>query len=463
MASMDLKEKKVTVVGLGNSGVNAAILLSGAGASVWVTDCRDTPEIRDAIKDFAARDIKVELGRHTKGFIVGSDLVVVSPGIEDSSPPLGWAAELHIPVIGEMELGYRFCDGKIIAITGTNGKSTVTALIGEILKRKGCDAVVCGNIGNSLCGEILRIKEKTWVVLEVSSFQLERIEHFKPRIAVILNVTDDHLDRYKDFDEYFRTKLKIFANQSRDDVLILNHDAVTLKGIDDIAPSRVFRYSKSSNLAAFGEDCVYVKDAEVMRFANGREERIFPVRDIPLKGLHNLENVLAAALTCSIAEIDYSSIGSAVAGFMGLPHRVETVDIINGVEYIDDSKGTTVDSTYRALESSSAPVILIAGGRDKNSNYSLMRELVRDKVRCIILIGEAKDKIKKALGDVVETREAKTMYEAVELARGLAVRGCAVLLSPMCSSFDMFRDYKQRGEAFRDAVKRVRTVPARAA
>ena len=219
---MDLKGKKVTVIGLGNSGLNAALLLHGAGAIVRATDSGASDAVKKAAIGLSGKGIQVETGGHTREFVEGSELVVVSPGVEDTSQAIKWAAKSGIPIIGELELGYRFCKGKTIAITGTNGKSTVTTLIGEILKAGGKDTVVCGNIGNSLSGEIARIKDDTWVVIEVSSFQLERIERFKPMIAVILNITDDHMDRYRAFDDYHREKLKIFANQDRNDFLILN-------------------------------------------------------------------------------------------------------------------------------------------------------------------------------------------------------------------------------------------------
>ena len=426
---MDLKGKRVTVVGLGNSGFNAAVLLKGIGARVRATDARDTPDVRKNTRILKNKDIKVETGGHTEAFLKGSRLIVLSPGVENASPAVKWAEKYGIPIIGEMELGYRFCKGRIIAITGTNGKSTVTALSGEILKDGGKDAVVCGNIGNSLCGEIGRIKKDTWVVLEVSSFQLERIEKFRPQIAAILNITDDHMDRYNKFTEYFNEKLKVFRNQTADDILILNGDAENLRALKEKAKSKVLFFSRSK----------------------------FPdkINNMKLKGTHNVENILAASLVGSLAGVSESSIGQTIKNFRPLPHRFETVVAIDGVLYIDDSKGTTVDSTYRALESCDKPVILIAGGKDKNSDYGFVKEIVRKKVKHLVLIGEAAAKIKKALGGVVETHEVGGMDEAVETARRLAKKGFIVLLSPMCSSFDMFKDYKERGGVFKRAVRRL--------
>ena len=448
---MDLKNKKVTVVGLGNSGLAAAILLNSIGADTYATDSHDTPVIRDSRNLLENRGVRVEIGKHTEDFIKGSKLVVVSPGVGDDSPAIRWANALPVPIISEMELGYRFCKGKIIGITGTNGKSTVTTLIGEILKSGGKDTVVCGNIGNSLCGEIPRIKKGTWVVLEVSSFQLERIEKFKAHIAVILNITDDHMDRYKNFEEYFTEKLKIFRNQDKDDVLILNYDAENLRRLKDRARSRTLFYSrlKATNGA-------YIKGTDIFCLTDGSEEKVLSTRDIALKGLYNVENILASALVGRLARVNPESIRDAIRNFKGLSHRFETVDIIDGVEYIDDSKGTTVDSTIRALESCSKDVVLIAGGKDKFSNYSLARDMIEKKVRHLVLIGEASGAIKKAVGDLVDTRQVSDMLEAVSMAKGLAKSGWAVLLSPMCSSFDMFTSYRERGEVFKREVRSIK-------
>lgn len=448
---MKLKNKKVTVVGLGNSGLNAAILLSDVGARVQVTDSRDNRDVQNNLAALKDRKIRIETGGHTKDFIRGSELIVLSPGVEDSSPAVKWAVELNIPMISELELGFRFCKGRIIAITGTNGKSTVATLIGEILKDAGIEMIVCGNIGNSLCGEMQRISDRTLVVLEVSSFQLERTKRFKPHIAAILNITDDHLDRYKRFDDYFNEKLKVFRNQDKDDILILNYDAENLRPLKDMARSRTLFYSRYDRVAG-----AYSRDDEIVSLVDGEEHKLCSINDIRyLKGTHNLENVLVSSLVACLLGVDAQSIRDTVRKFKGLPHRFETVGILGGVEFVDDSKGTTVDSTYRALESCEVPVILIAGGRDKNSDYSVIKDLIRKKVKALILIGEARERIKKALGSVVETRYADTMPEAVKTSYRLAKGKTMVLLSPMCSSFDMFRDYKERGDAFREAVRKL--------
>jgi UDP-N-acetylmuramoylalanine--D-glutamate ligase len=442
-----MRNKKVTVVGLGNSGLNAALLLKSVGAIIRVTEGSDNPGVRKNAAILDEKKITYELGRHTKDFIKDSELVVVSPGVEDSSPAVKWADELSVPIISEMELGYRYCKGKIIAITGTNGKSTVTTLIGEILKGAGIDTVVCGNIGNSLCGEIGRINKDTWVVLEVSSFQLERIVDFKPAIAVILNITDDHMDRYDKFDRYFNEKLKVFKNQDERDTLILNRDARELGGLDKRSRSKVLYYSRLSK--ANGS---FLKGIRIVCAGGPKEGDVCALEDIKLKGLHNIENVLVSVLAGTLAGVKPISMKGTIKNFTGLSHRFETVSVIDGVEYIDDSKGTTVDSTLRALESCAGPVILIAGGKDKNSDYSIVRDIVKSRVKYLVLIGEAGNRIRESLGGAVQTRQAATMQEAVELSRALAKTGDIVLLSPMCSSFDMFKDYKERGDVFKKAV-----------
>jgi UDP-N-acetylmuramoylalanine--D-glutamate ligase len=451
--TLDVQNKKVTVVGLGNSGLNAALLLDDVGAFVRITERADNADVRKDIERLEHRDIDLEIGSHTKAFVEGSSLVVASPGVEEGALPIQWAKALGIPIIGEMELGFRFCKGRVIGITGTNGKSTVTALIGEILKDAGLKTVVCGNIGNALSGEVGRISPEHWVVLEVSSFQLERIEEFRPHIALILNVTDDHQDRYHDFGTYFNEKLKIFKNQGEGDYLILNYDAPNLRdpGLGARSRSKVlFTSTRGRTNGAFTEG------GKVSCAAGAAETEVCDVADIRLKGLHNLENVLASCLAGALAGASPGSMRDTVKRFKGLAHRFETVGFINGVEFVDDSKGTTVDSTRRALESSKKPVLLIAGGRDKNSDYTAIRDVVKRRVKCLVLIGEAKNKIAHGLRDMAPMAEARTMDEAVERSFKLARRGDMVLLSPMCSSFDMFKDYAHRGRAFKEAVGRLK-------
>ncbi len=454
---MIMKGKKVTVIGLGNSGVNAALLLAKAGAQVKATDSGNTPELKKAKLSLEAKGVEVEIGAHTEGFIKGQDLIVVSPGIENSSAAIKRAERYKVPIISEMELGFGFCKGKIIAITGTNGKSTVTTLVGEILKAGGMNTVVCGNIGNSLCGEISRIKADTWVVMEVSSAQLERISAFKPYIAVILNITDDHMDRYRNFYEYFNEKLKIFSRQDENDILVVNYDAENLRRLKGLTRSHVTFFGKEAHAVNGYHVSAFTKDGKIYCAYEAATKEIMAVSDIKLKGIHNLEIVLVSSLIGTIVGVEVDAIADTVKNFTALEHRFETVDTVDGVDYIDDSKGTTVDSTKRALESCTKPVILIAGGKDKFSDYSIVKGAVKEKVKHIVLIGEAAKAIKKALADAAPVSDAKTMGEAVELSYKLAKNGWVVLLSPMCSSFDMYKNYKERGNAFREAVVKMKS------
>ncbi len=447
---IDLNGKRVTVVGLGTSGLNAALLLDDVGALVRVTERADDPGVRSAVERLEHRGIEIEVGSHTRKFIQDSELVVASPGVENAAPPIRWAEELKIPIISEMELGFLYCKGRIIGITGTNGKSTVTTLIGEILKASGLKTVVCGNIGNALSGEIGRITEEHWVVLEVSSFQLERIRQFRPSIAIILNVTDDHMDRYPNFNAYYAEKLKIFKNQTEDDFLVLNYDAQTLRNVKaEMSPRpQVLFFS-----ARHPVEGAFIKDGNVVCHVKGATKEICDTRDMRVRGAHNLENVLASCLAGALAGAEPHLIREAVMSFKGLEHRFETVGFINGIEFVDDSKGTTVDSTRRALESSKKPVVLIAGGRDKKSDFTAIRDLVKTKVRYLVLIGEAKNKLAHSLRDTAPLIGVSTMDEAVEKSFYLAQRGDMVLLSPMCASFDMFKDYHERGKVFKEAVR----------
>lgn len=449
--AMDVKGKKITVAGLGNSGFHAAMLLAKRDAEVKATDSSDSEAVRDAARQLKGRGVKVETGVHTEDFVKGSELIVLSPGIEESSPVVRWAGKYKIPITGEMELGYRFCKGKIIAITGTNGKSTVTALTGEMLKASGMDTVVCGNIGNCLSGEIDRITNRTLVVLEVSSFQLERSETFRPHISVILNITDDHMDRYKRSSDYYSDKLKIFRNQRQGDFVALNFDAENLRCLKIQPGPKTFFYSRLANT-----DGAYVDNAQIVFAAGGRDVKVLALSDAQLKGAHNIENILASTLIAMLAGASPQAARDAVKNFKPLSHRFEEVAVIDGVRYVDDSKGTTVDSTRRALESCDAPVILIAGGKDKFSDYSAVRELFRNKLKLLILIGEARRSIRMSIGEIVRTVECDDMSGAVKTAAENASKGDIVLLSPMCSSFDMYKSYKERGEIFAGYVKSLR-------
>lgn len=442
--------KKVSVVGLGESGFDAALLLKKKGAIVSVTDANDTAEIRKNAEKLRKLRVNVESGFHTEGFLKGSSLIVLSPGIPDNALPVRFALKNKIPLISELELGYRFCPCPIIAVTGTNGKSTVVTLMADILKKSGKDALLCGNIGNSISGEVEKMGPSSICVLEVSSYQLERIIDFRPYISCILNVAEDHLDRYSGFRAYTEAKFRIFSRQTKEDALIINYDCLPLRKAPP-SECRRFFYSKTEKVKG-----VYADRKKIMINLDGKPKKLLDMPETALKGAHNLENIIACALMSALAGVKAEVIKRALEEFKALAHRTETVAEINGVDFIDDSKATNIDAAKRALESIEGKVILIAGGRDKGGDYSVIRELIRAKVRKMILIGEAAPVIKKAFDGFVDIIRAGSLEEAVALAYKGAKIGDAVLLSPMCSSFDMFRDYKHRGEVFSRAVKKLK-------
>ena len=405
--------KKITVLGLARSGYTCASLLSRLGAEVSVSDSSDNESTRSLAGQLDSGVIKIELGTHSEEYIEGRDLVVISPGIPDSALPVFWAKQRGIKVVSEIEVAWSLCPAKVIAITGTNGKTTVTALIGKIIEASGKTVFTCGNIGNPFSGEVEKMREGDFVSLEVSSFQLEHIVNFKPSIAVILNVSRNHLDRYADMREYLSAKKRIFMNQDSGDYLVLNQDDPAVSALADDARSKAFFFSGRGGM-------------------NPNQAAVLEVG--------------------SLLGIDEKIIHHVFKNFTGIEHRMEYVSNIDSVEFINDSKATTVDSTMWALNNSFVPVILIAGGREKGNDYSLLADLMRKKVRALVVIGEAKDKIKKAYGDFVFVEEALTLPEAVRKAFHKAQAGERVLFSPMCKSFDMFLNYEERGKVFKEAV-----------
>ncbi|OGW75440.1 MAG: UDP-N-acetylmuramoylalanine--D-glutamate ligase [Omnitrophica bacterium RBG_13_46_9] len=485
---MDLRNKKVTVVGLGDSGIKSALLLCEQGAIVGVTDNGDNENIRRNAGLLREKCIDAEIGQHTESFLSMTELLVLSPGVENSSLPVRYAQKNNIPMISEMELGYSFCKGLIVAVTGTNGKSTVVSLLGEILRQAKIPVNVCGNIGNALSGEVSalakevsgscgkNIDKDTVVILETSSFQLERIVSFKPYISVILNVTEDHLDRYSDFDGYFAAKKRIFENQRQRDVVILNYDDENLRrmaGSQKIQAPLLYFSSREKVRGAYfdkGDIKIFLGDAPSHVGPRGYRESaksLFKLRDFRLtqplrdgggiKGGYNIENILASVLVAALLGVKEGDMEKALTDFMPLKHRFEKVATVDGIDFIDDSKATNIDSTYRALELLDRPAILIAGGKDKNIDYGKVLPAIRGSVKKLILIGETRNKMRDIFKDFVETEEKDSLEEAVLAAYKSASPGDYVLLSPMCSSFDMFRDYRHRGDVFRMAVENLKS------
>jgi len=412
------KGKKITVVGLARSGFACARLLARIGSRVKVTEARDNAQIR-ALADALRRDsVAIELGRHSEDFIRGQDLLVVSPGVDNRSQAMVMAHSLGIPVIGEIELSWQLCPATVIATTGTNGKTTVTDLLGRLIEAAGKRVHVCGNIGNPFAGEVEKMREGDYVSLEISSFQLETIATFKPHIALILNITADHFNRYRDMQEYLQVKKRLFMNQDKDDCLLLNYLDPLLRQIENEVRSKV----------------VYFND----------------VKDYGLNP--NQHAVLRVAQMLGISD---DTAFKVFKDFKGLEHRMEYVGELRGIEFINDSKSTNAEAGTWALQNVLRPVVLIAGGSDKGLDYTGLKGLIKSKVKNVILIGQMRQKIRKAWEGAAPVEEADSLSDALQKAYRSAERGDCVLLSPMCASFDMFKDYEHRGRVFKEEVRKL--------
>jgi UDP-N-acetylmuramoylalanine--D-glutamate ligase len=445
---VDVANKRVLVVGLGKSGVASALFLKARGARVTVSDAKTEDQLREEIPVLLDHGITVETGGHGERTFRGQDLIVVSPGVPVDAPPLLQARTLGETVIGEIELAAQFLAGRIVAITGSNGKTTTTALAGEIIAGGGIPTLVGGNIGTPAISFAERANSQTVIVLEVSSFQLETIKTFRPKIAVVLNVTPDHLDRHRTFEAYADAKARIFENQQRDDFAVLNADDSTCVAMAKRTGGAVFWFSRKREV----EQGAYVRDGKILfRSAQGQHE-IMLVSEIPLKGAHNVENVLAAVCAASLTGCQPKQIGKAVRNFKAVEHRLEFVASVRGVDYYNDSKATNVDATIKALESFPANIHLILGGKDKGSDYTMLNELLRARVRRVYTIGAAAAKIEAHIGGAAEVVHAETLDVAVKRAAASAFPGDVVLLAPACASFDQFNNYEHRGRVFKEVV-----------
>ena len=496
----------MTIVGLARSGIGAANLLSELGANVTVTDVKREPELKDFIQRLNP-SVRLAVGEHPPEIFLSSDMLVVSPGVPLSIRPISDAKKKGIPVIGELELAYQIATygsdnpsiapaipsnlplerggmgdlkegrkGGFLAVTGTNGKSTTTALLDFMMKKGGFGTVLGGNIGNALTEEIrkalsvkgkeirgrtshaLRLAPIDYIVAEVSSFQLESIKDFRPKGATILNVMPDHLDRYRSLEEYSDAKARIFENQGGGDFLVLNRDdPETMKIANEKLemkgekPKTVYfsRMEEVEGLYSRG-GMVYCNLPDLSGVSS--TSPFMNAEEIRIKGVHNLENAMAASAMALLAGCPVAAVIDSLREFSGLEHRLEFVRELKGVVYFNDSKGTNVSAVMKSLESFQQPVILIAGGRDKAGDFSLLRHLVRKKVKAIVLIGEAGEKIQRALGDLTYTAMAKDLRDAVDMSRAKAAKGDVVLLSPACASFDMFLNFEDRGRQFKEIV-----------
>ncbi len=445
---MDLKNKRVLVVGLGKSGVASALFLQSRGARVTVSDAKTEDELREEIPALLDKGVAVETGGHGERTFRQQDLIVISPGVPVGTPQLEQARRLGIPVIGEIELASHFLSGHIVAITGSNGKTTTTALTGEVISRGGYDSVVGGNIGTPAISLVGQATSDTYDVLEISSFQLETIERFHPEVAVVLNVTPDHLDRHHSFEAYLAAKARIFENQSADDSAVLNADDASCVKLAQGLHAQVWWFSRKQEpkLGAF------VRGGKVMTRDLEGEHEIMGVSEIPLKGAHNLENVLAAVCVGAIVRCEPGRIRVAVQGFKAVEHRLEYVATINGVEFYNDSKATNLDATIKALESFPGNIHLILGGKHKGSPYTVLNNLLRERVKRVYTIGASAELIENDIRGAAEVVRAGTLDVAVKRAAEAAQSGDIVLLAPACASFDQFQSYEQRGRVFKDLV-----------
>jgi UDP-N-acetylmuramoylalanine--D-glutamate ligase len=439
----DFTGKKVTVVGMARSGVAAARALQALGALVTVTDKKPLDQLSAQVASLGS-GITIAAGGHPDRIFIETDLIVLSPGVP-TIPPVLKARRQGIRVISELELAWLLSSAPYIGITGTNGKSTVTTLVGLMLAKAKKKVLVAGNIGNALTEDISQLTKADWIVAELSSFQLEDIETFRPRIAAILNVTQDHLDRYHTIEEYGEAKARIFMNQQKNDFLVLNFDDPIVKSYTRRTAATVIPFSRQLRF----NPGACMQDGYLM-FNN---RRIIAADELRISGVHNLENALAASALSLLAGADIRSVASVLREFPGLEHRLEFVREKDGVSYINDSKGTNVGAVVKSVEGFTRPVILIAGGLDKGSDFSPLYDLFKHKVKLLVLIGKAADKMATALGTSTETVFAQTLQEAVRSASARAGRGDIVLLSPACASFDMFKDFEDRGRQFKQAVR----------
>jgi len=449
---VDVNNKRVLVVGLGKSGVASALFLKAKGARVTVSDSKPQDQLKDQIPVLLDNGIAVETGGHGERTFRGQDLIVVSPGVPTDSPPLVQARALGENVIGEVELASQFFPGRIVAITGSNGKTTTTTLAGEIVAAAGYRAAVGGNIGTPAISLVEAATADTIAVLEVSSFQLETIQTFRPQIAVVLNVTPDHLDRHRTFAAYADAKARIFENQRAGDFTVLNADDRTCVELATRTRAQVYWFSRAAEVkqgAVAHDGRIFFRDA------SGQKE-IMLVSEIPLKGAHNVENVLAAVCVGALLGCAPDRIRTAVRNFKAVEHRLEHVATIGGVDYYNDSKATNVDATIKAIESFPANIHLILGGKDKGSDYAVLNDLLRSRVKRVYTIGAAAPKIESQIvsskNGGPEMDHAETLEAAIRHAAEVATPGDVVLLAPACASFDQFRNYEHRGKVFKQFV-----------
>ncbi|HON59719.1 MAG TPA: UDP-N-acetylmuramoyl-L-alanine--D-glutamate ligase [Smithella sp.] len=445
---MDLRGKTIVVIGMGKTGMAAAQFLGGRGAHVVATDEKPIDQWPADFKRITGEKW-LEIGDHEPSVVAGADLVIPSPGVPPRNALLEEALRRNIPVVSEIELAYRFLDKPIIAVTGTNGKTTTTTLLGEIMNAAGKRTWVGGNIGNPLIAFTQSPQTADYIVAEISSFQLQWIETFRPFVAVLLNITRDHTDYHGSFAEYVSVKSRIFANQTPKDYSVVSAEEGKRKEITDAIKSRMIRFSSGDVLP----EGIFVQGEDIIFKMPGAETERYPLSMINLPGAHNRENVMAAVAAARLCGCPKDNIISAVRAFRGLPHRIEFVAEKNSVKFYDDSKGTNVGSVQRALETFTQPIVLLLGGRDKEGDFESLKPLLAGKAKKVVLFGEARNRIESLIGREVPTMKEAKMKDAVLRAYREAQPGDVVLLSPGCASFDEFANYKERGNCFKEIVR----------
>ncbi len=453
---LNIHTSRFLVVGLGTSGYWAARWLAQEGAEVIVTDIKDRSQLNlEFLKKLEALGVMLETGGHRKERLLSVDAIVVSPGAPLNTPFIRAAIQNQIPVVGEMELAARYVDAPMIAVTGTNGKTTVTSFIGEMLENGGHDVFVGGNIGTPLSAYLARRKKADYLAVEVSSFQLDTTEDFCPEISVILNISPDHLDRYENYEAYIQSKLRIFENQGQGQTVILNADDPVLSTLIPPEGTTLFRYGLEEDM---GVDAHIEKEKE---FSAITGKNRFNLNAFSLSGSHNLENLLAVVLVGRALNLSPEAVQKTIDEFKGLPDRLERIGthyppaLLKGIQFYNDSKATNVDAAIRAVKSFDKPLILIAGGRHKGSDYQPLVQACRGTVKGAVFMGEAGNLLAEAFTDEIPYSLAENMRDAVSRAFRLAESGDVVLLAPACSSFDMFENYNHRGRAFKAAVEEV--------
>ncbi len=451
-------------MGLGRSGIETATFLKKRGATVIATDMASENELEASINRLRGMGITWEVGTHRMETFLSSDFIIISPGVPSTIPPIAAAMEKGIPILGELELASRFISEPMIAITGTNGKTTTTGLVGDMLKASGQSVFVGGNIGTPLISYADGKEKSDHLVVEVSSFQLDTIKTFKPKISVLLNITPDHLDRYTDFEAYVDAKGRIFKNQSKEDTAILNgSDPGVRRLCGQISADKIFfggrsDHEQGAEITARGIGFHFHSPGAGSThgpIADTAEKIYWPAGQKHVQCRHIKENISAACLAALTAGATMKGIRRALNAYNGLPHRMEYIGMIGGAAYYNDSKATNVDAVLRAVECLEGPIVLIMGGRNKGSDFSLLADSIRQKVSTLILLGEAAEEIAQALEDLPIIKKVKSMAEAVAEAHASVVAEEKVLFSPACSSFDMYQNYKERGDSFREAVKRL--------